>query len=225
MKKTSFILLLIFFSGLIFAQQDSIPKQIKYDSNFKFKDGIYLNINQLKNNNPLPLSVVISNLKPDDFGYYDSIFSKEEFSVYDELGNIKKISKKSILGYADKGVLYINYGRDFNRIPVFGQISHFVATVVIEYAAYNPALSNPYYGTNYYPQQTTQKLEMQQFLFDFKTGNIVPFSIKNLKILFSDDPEFYEEFSALSKRKQKKEAFLYIRRYNEKHPVYFPANN
>jgi hypothetical protein len=37
------------------------------------------------------------------------------------------------------------------------------------------------------------------------------------------DPELSDEYGSLRNRKKKQMKFVFIRRYNEKHPIYFPA--
>jgi hypothetical protein len=34
----------------------------------------------------------------------------------------------------------------------------------------------------------------------------------------------HDEFASLSKKKRKQMKFMYIRKFNEKNPLYFPAN-
>jgi hypothetical protein len=64
--------------------------------------------------------------------------------------------------------------------------------------------------------------EIRQFLFDFYSGDIVPFSIENLLEFLKKDELIYKEYSSLSKKKKKEHATKYIRLFNEKHLVYFP---
>jgi hypothetical protein len=39
-----------------------------------------------------------------------------------------------------------------------------------------------------------------------------------------EDPELYDEFNALRKKKKNQMKFLYLRKFNEKHPLYIPIN-
>jgi len=38
------------------------------------------------------------------------------------------------------------------------------------------------------------------------------------------DPELHDEFAALNNKKQKQMKFLYLRKFNERNPLYFPKN-
>jgi hypothetical protein len=63
---------------------------------------------------------------------------------------------------------------------------------------------------------------MKQYLLDFKTGNILDYSEESVELLLMADPVLHDEFASLSKKKQKQLKFLYIRKFNEKNPLYFP---
>ena len=62
---------------------------------------------------------------------------------------------------------------------------------------------------------------MMQYLLDFETGKIYEFDYQSVEKLIAKDIELFEEFSKLRKRKKRKLKFLYIRKYNKKHPIYF----
>jgi hypothetical protein len=61
------------------------------------------------------------------------------------------------------------------------------------------------------------------FMIDFETGNEYEYDLKNLELLLLKDPVLYEEFVTLQNKNQKKMMFVYLRKYNEKHPVYIPS--
>ena len=64
--------------------------------------------------------------------------------------------------------------------------------------------------------------EIRQFLFDFYSGEIAPFSIEKVEEFLKRDDAVYKEFMTLNKKKKKEFVTKYIRMYNEKHLVYFP---
>jgi hypothetical protein len=63
---------------------------------------------------------------------------------------------------------------------------------------------------------------MRQFLLDFSTGKIFDYSIGGMEVLLMSDPELHDEFTQLKKKKKKQSLFLYLRKYNERNPLYFP---
>jgi hypothetical protein len=65
--------------------------------------------------------------------------------------------------------------------------------------------------------------EMRQFILDFNTGKVMDYDYKNLEMILMRDPELHDEFSNLRKRKKKQLKFLYIRKFNERNPLYLPV--
>jgi hypothetical protein len=209
-----------------FGQIDSIPVgYVLYTPAFKFNDGIFLNFQQVKDNAPVPKAQIVSNVDYNSYDFFEKILSNSEIVMYDELGVKLQIKPEKIWGFSDKGVLYVNINDDFNRIPVFGSISHFIAEKT--YTDYDPYAYSPYsYNryNNYYSDSRTTKSVMIQYLLDFETGKFYEFDVKSVELLISKDQDLFEEFSKLSMRKKNKLKFLFVRKYNQKHPVYFPEN-
>ncbi len=225
MKLKSYLILLflISISGTIIAQTESIPAgYVQYSNSFKFKDGIYLNFQQVKLNSPIQKSQIVTNIDYNSFDFYEKLFESDQISLYNNLGIKKDIKINEIWGFSDKGVLYINLNDEFNRIPVFGSISHFIANKT--YTEYDPYSYSPYnrYNSYYYQDSRTTKTVMMQYILDFESGKLYDFDYKSVELLISKDEELYEEFIKLSKRKRKNLKFLYIRKYNKKHPIYLP---
>ena len=216
-------LILLLFVPFALLSQDTIPEgYVKYTPAFKFKDGIYLNFLNVKNNQPIPKSQIVTKINYNSFDFYEKLFEEDVISLYDNLGEKKEIKLSEIWGFSDKGVLYINLNQEFNRIPVFGSISHFIANKT--YTDYDPyAYSRPYSAYNsYYYDQSNTKTILMQYILDFDSGKIYDFNYKSVELLLSKDQELYEEFISMSKRKRKKLKFLYIRKYNKIHPVLLP---
>ena len=68
----------------------------------------------------------------------------------------------------------------------------------------------------------SESTEIRQLILDFDNGKAYDYTLENLEILMMKDQDLYTEFSSLSKRKQKQLKFVYLRKYNDKHPLYFP---
>jgi len=204
---------LLFASGQLAGQQDSTKFQTAYTPDFKFEDGVFLNIEQLKQNKPISNGRILTNLNPNDFNFFAQLLDEKTISVYDDFGNIAQIPTGSIWGFASKGILHLNYADAFNRIAVFGQISYFMAEITSEYVSFDPI-------TNM--QQISMQTEIKPFLLDYKTDKVYAMNMKNIGDLIEDDKQLSDEFKSLSNRKKKKEAYLFLMRYNEKHPVYLP---
>ena len=65
--------------------------------------------------------------------------------------------------------------------------------------------------------------ELRQFVFDTQTNKVFDFTVKNMEILLKNDAELYAEFMKLKKRAKADSIFIYLRKYNEKHPLYLAS--
>jgi hypothetical protein len=236
-------ILLIFWWGLVginalSAQTDSSIQKIRYTPDFKFRDGIYLNFDQVKSNKPIPKSRILTSVEYNSNTFFDQITEGNTFTYFDDLGNSQEVAVKNIWGYCKNGILYIAVGGAFNRIPIVGNICHFVATVT-SYSGYNGYSPygyggypyggygySPYgygyspYGYGYSPNYRTS--ELKQFLLDFNTGKVLDYDNKNIEVLLMNDPELHDEYAGLRKKKKQQLRFMYIRKFNEKHPLFIP---
>jgi len=66
--------------------------------------------------------------------------------------------------------------------------------------------------------------EIKQYLINFEEGDIVDFDQKNTEMLIMKDSELYEEYVRLPRKERKNLMFVYIRKYNERNPLYIPVN-
>ena len=64
---------------------------------------------------------------------------------------------------------------------------------------------------------------MKQYLIDFENGKILEYDVNNAEMLLMKDGELYEEYMRLPRKKRKELIFVYIRKFNEKNPLYLPA--
>jgi hypothetical protein len=164
------------------------------------------------------LKRIVTKYDKSSFNFFDKLLSDETITYYDNFGIKRTIKVDNLWGFCRRGSVYINWGNDFSRIPVIGSICHFIAAITIVEDNYNP-----YYGYYTYSMPTTSsRTEVFQFLMDFETGKVLDYSVENVLVLLINDKQLYEEYKALSKKKKKQMKFLYIRKYNEKHPIYIP---
>src|SRR5436853_3859597 len=114
----SFILL----ARIVFAQTDSV----KYTKDFVFKDGLYVAIDDLKNNRPT--------LTPENFRLYNSdtnfagmkkknaLGKWKKVHYPDALGGIKEKSLGNLFGYTRDNTIYIFNNNQVYRIFKLGLI-------------------------------------------------------------------------------------------------------
>lgn len=220
---------------------------VKYTPDFRFRDGIYLNFDQVKMNNPIPKSKILTSADYNDKDFFKNLLESDKIYFYDNMGIRQEVDKNSIWGYARNGILYIQVQGNFNRITFVGSISHFVADVMTYdpgyynspygYGYYDPyyyPYYSPYsyYGNYYYPygsyyspySRNMARSEIRQFIVDFETGKVLDFDLDNTELLLMKDAQLYEEFVQLPRKKKKELMFVYIRKFNEKNPLYLPVN-
>ena len=232
MKKLFVLLAFILCTASIIFSQDREVKLEKYVPDFKFKEGIYLNFNQVKMNSPMPATRIVSETPHDDPDFYNKLISAKKFIYFDEFGIQQTMSVENMWGFCRNGVIFIKVGEGFSRVTVIGGICHFVANITTYNNRYNdPYYYNPYYYNPYsynrygYPPMSNTSTEMKQYLIDFETGKIMDYDEKSLEILLMKDPELHDEYIALKRKKKKQYKFLYIRKFNEKNPIYLPIDN
>ena len=213
---------------------------VKYTPEFKFIDGIYLNFDQVKLNSPIPKAKLLTSIDYNDREFFKKILEIDKIYFYDNMGVRQEIAKNTIWGYARNGVLYVQIQENFNRITFIGSICHFVADITTydsryynsPYGYYDPYYSpygygsyyntyNPYYSP--YRQSNVARNELKQYLIDFESGKVMEFDVENTELLLMKDSQLYEEYVQLSRKKKKELMFVYIRKFNEKNPLYIPV--
>jgi hypothetical protein len=203
-----FLLPFLFTGKLLHSQTDSIP----YSSGFKFKEGIYLTFADFRSNKPIPKSAIVSDHDKSALDFLRKELTQRTINYTDSSGKLQAISPVKLWGFSENNSVYIHYNSDFNKIVVMGSLCHFTATYT-SYMTTDPTVGGIGGGT---PVES-----MQQYVLDMQTGVVSDFILPNMEILFQRDAEIYKEFMALRKNKRKQMMFFYLRKYNEKHPLYF----
>jgi len=223
--KQVLILFFVFLPLCISAQTDSVKaKKVIFNEDFRFKDGIYFNVEDVRRNNPLPKERIVTNLDENDYNFFQTLLENQTISILDNMGQKTDIQVSNIWGFAQNGMLYIKHNAQFNRIPVFGNICHFIADRTYIDNRYNPYYNNYssyYYNPYYYPNTQSVKTELRQYILDMETGQVMDYTEDNLEIILARDKVLYEEFVKLSRKKKRQLKFLYLRKYNENNPFYF----
>ncbi len=212
-------ILLIFLSlypFLSFSQTDSS----RLNGNFRFKDGIFLDFKQVINNSPIPRSDIITNIPKWDINFYEKLFKNNAIELIYQ-GHDMKISINDIWGYSDDGILYIHWKDDFAKIANKGALSYFAATE--QTINYNDPYTSMFYDDPFTPYDATTRTsrELREYIIDFKTGKIYPFTKESLLNLFKQyDTQLYVEYKKLRSRKQKKLKFVYLLKFNRRNKIF-----
>ena len=201
-----------------FSQTDSV----QYNRQMTLEEGIYLTYYDFRTNRPIPKAVIKSKEDKSKLDFLDKTVDNNDYIVFSFDGMEHRVPTDSVWGYCQNNTIYINYEKNFCRIPVFGNISHFIATVEV----YNTSNYSPYYN-NYSVTATGMPMkskEVKQFMLDFYSGKVTEYSLANFKEVLARDLKLYTEFSQLKRRKQRDMMGLYLRRYNEAHPFFYPKS-
>ncbi len=195
---------------------------VEYTPEFEFRDGIYPNFMTVKRNEPIPKTRLVTEADLFSRDFYEEVTEQKRIVYYDDNGVMQELRTANIWGYGRNGVLYINLGSKFHRISFVGSISHFVATLT----TYNSGYYDPYYdyySSRYYRSPSSySSTEVRQYLIDFETGKLMEFDVNSVEIMLMKDPKLYDEYIELRRKKKKQYKFVYIRKFNERNPLYFP---
>lgn len=214
----SFALLLMVNTPVV-AQWDSLdyaPRdtmRVLYDGGFDFREGIYFGFEDFRANRP---SVLLKDLlNEQDKSAGDLRQSNGRLFFVDSAGTKQRMNLDLTWGFCNRDVVYVRIGDGFNRIGLMGSIAHLVFdNTYRNWGAYDPVWGA---GAGSYTVQ-------EQRLLDMTTGNYLPVNAGGLALAISNDPSLSQEFEALPKKERNRDEtiFRFMRRYNERHPLYFP---
>jgi type 1 glutamine amidotransferase len=213
-------------------QKDDSPL-VRYAPGFEFKDGLYLNIEEVRNNDPIPLARIVTDLGSYNKDFINEMHTSEKIILHDDYGIRKFIYTKDLWGYAESGRLYIMAGGQFQRIIIQGSISLFTASATTHEktklsqrdTSLNYTTTEDLYRSHnrkYYYANVTG--ESKEYLFDFQSNTLAAYTVEVLEKLLLRDFELFSEYTSLRKRDKKDRMAEFIRRYNQNHPLYFPVN-
>ncbi|MBK9762164.1 MAG: hypothetical protein IPO87_02100 [Flavobacteriales bacterium] len=197
--------------GLSFCQTS------EYFGGMDLHDGIYLRFSDFKYNTP---SVPLEQLRDaQGLTVPDIRQARGKLQWQPDSGEQRTVDLQRIWGFCQNDVVYIAGGNGFFRIGLMGSISHMV--VEQTYRDWNPYMSS--YGQPY--GSTTRTVLVQQLL-DMETGNYLPFNASGMDQVLQHDPVLLEEFRALPKKGRNRDEalFRFMRLYNDRHPLFFPAH-
>jgi hypothetical protein len=200
------------------AQQTTL---IKYFPGIALNEGIYVNFINFKQNAPIPPENILTKVDLNSFYFYELLFQNEKIAFINLSNDTVVLESKNIWGYCNAGIVYIQLNNEFCRIHQVGAMSHFVGKkTVFDNNYIDPAL---YWQNQGYRPQTSRE-EMQEYILDFESGALVEFELKSFEALLKRDEELYNEFNALSLKKKNQLKFYYLKKFNDRNPIYFPIN-
>lgn len=224
-------------------------QRVPYSPDFEFKEGIYLTFKDFKNNNPIPVTHIYSELDIRNEDYLDMVLESDSLIYYDNLLEERAVSTMAVWGFAKKNKVFIGVNtvqeskdwQDRGWFPMLsiGAYSYFTATIIVtRYMPPSGSMSMSsggigMYGDPMFPDNGTYYDEAVtvHFLLEFSTGRLIDLgsgdlsaiSPELLKELLQYDQMLLKEFESKSRHDQKQAAMFYIRQFNQRNPIYFPV--
>jgi hypothetical protein len=208
-----YLLIALFITaGLASSGQSTVP----YSRDYEFREGVFLNVEQFRNNTPIPKASIVSGIPAGQIDFLSEVMEQKTLTYKDSAGKEQTVQTETVWGYCQNRFVSINFNGSFNRFNVIGTLSLFSGMLIRTPLERDPM--GDIYSVN------TSYEELHQFVFDTKANKIWDFNVKNMEQLLQDDDELYQAFMKLKKRAKADSIFIYLRKYNEKHPLYLPAN-
>jgi hypothetical protein len=209
MKNATFIFLLLM-TRLAIAQTDPIV----YTRDFEFKEGIYLTIDQFKENRPIPISSIVSPIPKTELNFLTQVLDKKIVTFKDETGQEQKLETSTVWGYCRNRSVFLNFNSTFNRLNVIGSLCHFTSEVLVM----------TYQDPTYYGRGINNSYrELKQFILNTQSNKIVEFTVGSVQEALKNDTELSGQFEKLKKKEKANSIFIFLRKYNEKHPLYLSS--
>ena len=228
LQKTSLIPVILLFVALLGAQSPSDTTLIRFRPGYEFRDGIYLNPDMVKANRPIPPARIVSERDDFDNQFYNELLKSEFIMLNNDQGVREYIRPGQLWGYAHKGVLYIQIANSFQRLMLEGNLSRFTASATTYEKRDRYPQDSSFYPPNYHyryrmrPSYANPTRNRTVYLLDLETNTLNNYTPDDLEKILIRDPELLMEYSALKRSQRKKRQLEFIRRYNERHPLYLP---
>ena len=226
----------------------SAQQMVKYNSEFQFQDGLYISFEDFKNNNPIPITHTVTDFDIRDPDYLDLVVDQDSIIYFDNLFKERVIPTRSMWGFCKRNKVFIAFGAEssFNNPEFFGfyplvNIGAFSFFSAVE-SYYSTMSSGPSMGMGVGTgvgfrdpmmnnDVTVTQTEQVQLLLQFSTGTILlakrgalgHFPVDLVSQLIKPDVALATEFESLSLRDQKLKGMFFLRRFNERNPIYFPS--
>lgn len=223
-------------------------QKTEYTSDFVFKEGIYLSFQDFKNNNPVPITHILSTSDIRALDYLWQVLNTDTVVYYDNLLEERFVATTSIWGFCANNKIHVGINtveysnnwdeRDWFPLLSIGAYSYFTAIIsVTRFMLPTPGAMMPsggisMYNDPMYSDRGSYYAESVpiQMLLNFSTGNYIQLatgdlntiSPKLMQQLLARDAVLLAEFNALSGQEQKQTSMFYIRKFNQRNPIFFP---
>ena len=197
---------------------------VAYNKDYYFNEGIYLNYQDFRQGIAIPRSLILSKVEKNQLEFYHKLVTIQDTVVYRKNQGISIELTENIFCFVQNNTVYLNVEGTFCRIPVFGNVSHFIGTITIEAFRTDGQFYDPYIsgGGSSITGNPLKTKETREFLFDFYSGKTLLANTENLEEIIKRDQKLYAEYNKLSKKQKRKKMYYFLRRFNDIHPANFP---
>ena len=91
-KAASITTMLLFLSFFTLAGQQDSANLVKYTPDFKFNEGLFLAFEQVRNNDPVAKSRIVTPIEYDDPDFYNRILENKKIYFFNDLGVKEEIA-------------------------------------------------------------------------------------------------------------------------------------
>jgi len=226
LQKSSTILVLILLGALLAAQNPPDSTLVRYSPGYEFRDGIYMNPDMVRANRPIPPARLVSERDDFDNQFYNELLKAKYIVLSNDQGVREYIRPDQMWGYACKGILYIQIANSFQRLMLEGNLSRFKASATTyEKRNPNPQDTRLYMPSYHYrlrmrPSYANPTRHRAVYLLDLEANTLNNYTPDDLEKILIRDPELLLEYSALKRNQRKKRQLEFIKRYNDRNPLY-----
>jgi hypothetical protein len=235
-----FFLFPIAFSSL--AQQN-----LEYTPDFVFKEGVYLSFEDFKNNNPIALTHILSDFDIRSTDYVWQVLNTDSITYFDNLFEERIAPVNKVWGFCSNNKIHVGINtverserwndRDWFQLISIGAYSYFTAVILVErFMPPNQGMMMPGGGMSMNDPMLNRQMSSYeesvsiQMLLDFPNGEFIQLAFgdlnsispKLMSVLLQNDASLQREYLNQSARDQKKISMFYIRKFNQRSPIYFP---
>jgi hypothetical protein len=240
----SFFLLSFFL--LSTASSSFAQQKVEYTPDFVFKEGIYLSFEDFKNNNPIPLTHILSNFDIRSLDYVWQVLRIDTITYFDNLFEERLAPVNQVWGFCSNNKVHVGINtversnrwddRDWFPLISIGTYSYFTAIILVErFMAPSPGLMMPGAGMamndpmfNNQMNSFQESISIQMLLnfsdgefIQLATGDLNSVSPKLMTVLLQKDTVLLREYLDKSGRDQKQASMFFVRRFNQRHPISF----
>ena len=87
---------------------------IAYTHDYEFNEGLFLTVNDFKQNDPIPKSSIVSGVPKSLADFLKQVIEQKFIVFKDSSGKEQKLETASLWGYCQNRTVYINFNKEFN---------------------------------------------------------------------------------------------------------------